>query len=113
MKQFRIVSNHSVYIDNYEDGEQDYVNGYELENTIKAETKEEAINKYFSDFLYFNLSIENCEASEDGYLQTSCLLDEENIQPTSKEIELWKENKLKLYVNHIDLKVYELVEVKF
>lgn len=112
MKQFIVKSNHDVYVDSFSDGEGEYIQSYTLDGQINCEDSKEAIFKYFESIGY-NLDFANCEVSEDGYLQTSCLVNRNNEQPTNKEVELWKEDKHYLFVNHITLTVYELKEVLF
>lgn len=111
MKTFVITSAHDVFEGVYDEGQQDqHINGYELKETVKADNWEEAVNTFFKK-IGFNLDIKNCEV-EDNALQTSCLVDAYNLQPTDKEVEQWKEGKIKLYSNLITIWVHELVQVE-
>lgn len=111
-KKFVISSHHDIYVDDWNEGELDFVNGYSMSETIEAETWKEAVNTYFEKVLHYNLGIENCDI-EDDYIVTSCLVDEDILQPTDKEVEDWKEGKRTLYSNVIMVYVDELIKVEF
>lgn len=112
MKVFFITSIHSIFVDEYNEGEQENVNNYTLESTVEAVDYKEAVNKYLQENIGFNLDFNNCEVENDT-IYTSCLVDSENMQPTQTELKEWESGNLRLYSNNITLLVSELVSVKF
>lgn len=110
-KQFLISTSHDVYVDDYNEGELDHVNSYGLESKIKADTWQQAVNKYFEEVLYLSLGIESCEVEEFNIFITTCLVNELNLHPSDYEVKQWEEGKKELYSNTIRIKVYEINEV--
>ena len=112
MKAFKICSAHDVYIDDYEQGELDRVNGYTVTNEVEANDVWEAIEKYFETTLYYNFKKEYASKSDEveNELHYSVLVDVENLEASEKQIEDWKQNKQKLYSNNITITVYEIIE---
>lgn len=115
MKNYIVKSFHDVYVDDYNEGEGDYVNSYALSGEVQANTPNEAVTAYLRDNLGYNLDFNNCEVSpeEVNRVQTSCLVDADNMQPDNSMYEQWKAGKLECYSNHIDMFVYEVISVSF
>ena len=113
MKTYLIKSTHDVYVDSYTQGEIENVNFYTNEKRITANNSKEAINKYFESTLYFSFEFNNEQMNEDykNILHYSNLVDDDNFEATHEQIELWKEDKIKLYSNNTTLEIYELTEV--
>lgn len=110
---YKIISFHSVYVDNYEEGEQENVNNYTLEREIKAETPKQAIEKYFEDFLYYDFNFsDSLIDEEENILNYSVLVDAENVEASDSMKELWKKGQVKLYSNNIQLELFELTKCK-
>ena len=84
-----------------------------MEAKIKAETPKEAIENYFKNKLGFNFDFANIGGDEENnnVLFYSVLVDAENMEANENEIELWKQEKKKLYCDNIRLTIYELTEV--
>ena len=119
MKRYYIVSHHDVYIDDYEKGELENVNYYNIKEFVVAETPREAIKKYFDEILCYSFSISSAiithEEDDDepiNRLEYSVLVDDENIEASELERLLWKEGNKKLYSNNISLYIEELTPVK-
>ena len=112
MKTFKIHSAHDVYIDDYEQGELDRVNGYTLTNEVEANDVWEAIEKYFKTTLYYDFKKVNSSKSDEveNELHYSVLVDVENLEANERQIEKWKQGKEKLYSNNITITVYEIIE---
>ena len=115
MKTYFIKTSHEIEIDEFNEGLTNLVNTYNLEDKIQAETPREAIEKYFSNYLYYNFTFANAyimhleEGGEDkNVLIYDILVDEESHEPTETDIENWKKGKKTLYNNRIYLKIYEL-----
>lgn len=115
MKNYIVKSFHEIFVDDYNDGEGKHVNTYALSDEIQAETPKQAINKYLQDCLGYDLDFNSCEVNPDdkSNVQTSCLVDGYNIQPTNSEVKQWKAGNVELYANYIDLFVYEVIKVNF
>jgi hypothetical protein len=111
MKTYRIESSHSVYTDDYNEGEGSFVNGYEMDAIIKAETPQQAIEKYFETVVGFDFDF-NHASIEDNILFYSNLVDGSNIQASKQQIESWKKGKCILYSDNINVIIYELKRVE-
>ena len=112
MKTFKIHSAHDVYIDDYEQGELDRVNGYTVTNEVEANDVWEAIEKYFETTLYYDFKKDNASKSDEveNELHYSVLVDVENFEASENQIEKWKQGKEKLYSSNITITVYEIIE---
>ena len=112
MKTFKIRSAHDIYIDDYEQGELDRVNGYTVTNEVEANDVWEAIEKYFETTLYYNFKKDNSSKSDEveNELHYSVLVDVEALEASENQIEKWKQGKEKLYSSNITITVYEIIE---
>lgn len=110
MKRFFISSTHEIFVDDYNEGELNNVNNYDLNSFINAENPKQAIKQYFDTVLGYDFTFENSNF-EDGYLNYSVLVDADNLQATEKEKELWKRGKKTLYCDNISLEVSELIKI--
>src|SRR5699024_11527479 len=96
----------------YSMGELDCVNTWDTEAQIYAENADQAINDYLQKHLCYNLDIKCGEVDKDhNCFITSLLVDNDNLQPTSAEVEKWKKGGLTLYSMDIELHVYSINEV--
>ena len=113
MNEYLIRSYHSINEDSYNDGELDYVNGYELSSFIKADNPPNAIQQYIENKLYYKFNSrafwEDDEQDHIGYYNV--LVDEDNGEATDSEYELWKKGKIKLYTDNIRIEVYMITPV--
>lgn len=113
MKKFRIVSDHDIFIDDYEQGELSNVNGFSHDSIQKADTVQDAVLNHLLELCY-TVDIKDVETSECGeFLQTSVTVNKDNIQPYESEINDWKQGKCKLYNDHVTISAEELISVKF
>ena len=120
MKTYFIESTHFVYIDNYNEGEQELINCYTQEAMIKAESPRKAIEKYFETELYFSFDIEKAairneeddEAENINKLDYSNLVDDENSEAAENDCEEWRQGKKVLYSNNTILSIFEVKPVK-
>lgn len=112
MKTFKIDSFHSVFIDDYKEGEGENVNNYTQTAEVKAETVNEAIELYFKRTLFYSFDFKNAYIDDENskVLHYSNLVDEDNSEASESQIERWKQNKLTLYSNTIQIEVYELIQ---
>ena len=109
MNEYLIRSYHTVSEDSYNDGELDYVNGYELSYFIKATDPSNAIQQYIERKLYYKFNPKFIDTSSDDIsIYYNVLVDIDNAEATESEYELWKQGKLKLYNDCIRLEVYNV-----
>lgn len=118
MKNYIIDSEHTVYLDSYENGEMEQVNFYTQKDTIKANSPREAIKLYFEKSLYYSFDIklaciehEETNKTSINTLHYYVLVDGNNIEASESEINQWKEDKKLLYSNNIYLTIFETVPV--
>lgn len=121
MKTYIINSEHTVYLDSYENGEMEQVNFYTQKDTIKANSPREAIKLYFEKSLYYSFNLkdtyivheeeENDSEAPINTLHYSILVDGNNSEASESEISQWKEDKKLLYSNNIYLTIFEAVPV--
>ena len=114
MKTFKITSMHSVYIDDFNKGELENVNNYDLSQTIKANDLKEAIQKYFDTVLCYDFDFKYANIDEDQKcVFYSVLVDNDNLQIKSDEAiyKKWKQSKATLYANQITIYSESLNEV--
>jgi len=99
-----------VYEDNYEEGEGDHVNSFDGKVHKTFEFVDDLIRYISTNILYKDVSKEDFDI-QDGVMSTSMLVDEANVAATDSEIELWKEDEMKLYSANYSFYV-QLVEEK-
>lgn len=114
MKTFKITSLHSIYVDDYEQGEGENVNNYNLSSEIKAENLKDALKKYVNNILCYSFNLKHASIEEDQKcVYYSTLVDNDNLEIKSFDIEYqkWKEGSKKLYANTYSLHAQELKDV--
>lgn len=107
MKHYLVNSHHRITIDDFNDGEKEEVNCYNLENKVKAKNPEEAVLNYINENLY----VENTDFEKDEYCgwYLDNLVDADNMIPSQEDRNLWAEGKKTLYNDYTTFEVYELV----
>ncbi len=115
MKNYIIKTSHEIDIHSYNEGQGKNVNYYQEESQIKARTPREAITQYFENVLYYTFEFDNAyiiheeEGGEnENTLFYDVLVDDESIEASQNQIELWKKGEKTLYNNRIYLSIYEL-----
>jgi hypothetical protein len=111
MKNYLITSFHAVHETSYTEGELGFVNSYVEKAQITTENAKDALIEYIKKQLYLNIPFESIEVCEYCGINTSVLVDFENIQANEEEIKQWKEGKEKLYDNSINFKIQELIVI--
>jgi len=106
MKTYLIKSNHTVTEDSYTEGRLNYCNGYDIEDTIKANNPDEAVKKYIENTLYFDFH--SIKKDEFCGWYADFLVDADNSKASKQEIEKWKKGDYPLYNNYVNFEVYEL-----
>ena len=114
MKTYKVITQHDVYIDSYENGEGKHVNFYQLISELKAETPREAIQEHFNNTVYLPFDCDKAETNDEGdTMYWSNLVDENNDEPSAHDIEQWKKGEKELYSNNSYIKVQELTNILF
>lgn len=109
MNEYLIRSYHTVSEDSYNDGELDYVNGYELSCFVKAIDPSKAVKEYIERKLYYKFNPRFIDKSDDDIsVYYNVLVDVDNAEATESEYELWKQGKIKLYNDSIRIEVYSV-----
>lgn len=109
MNEYLIRSYHTVSEDSYNDGELDYVNGYELSYFVKAIDPSKAVQEYIERKLYYKFNPRFIDKSDDDIsVYYNVLVDIDNAEATESEYELWKQGKIKLYNDSIRIEVYSV-----
>jgi len=114
MRTFKVTTEHDVYIDDFKEGEKDYVNSYTITSEIEAETPKEAIEKHYKQQLYFEFSFEYCQEDEEekNKIHYCNLVDVDNCEATEEDKKLWKKGKKTLYANNTVCTIQELINVE-
>lgn len=113
MKEYLIKSNHETYVDDYKEGESDFVSAYNLSSHVYAEDIKSAIEWYFNNYLYYDFNYEQLGIDENiEYVWYDVLVDYRNDPAAESQIERWKNGEFKLYNNHIKIELYEIIPVK-
>jgi len=114
MREFNVKSYHTVFVDDYKEGEGEQVNYYPLDATITAETAKDAVIEYFAEHLYYSFDYGRAELSECGcFIQWGNLVDADNSEASESQIERWKKGEEKLYSNRIEVSAQLMMPVDF
>lgn len=114
MKKFKVTTIHTVCIDDFKQGEGNQVNFYTLDSEQKAETIRQAIEQHFNNTLYLTFDYKSAEISEDKIcMQWSNLVDKDNAEPSTHDIEKWKKGEKELYINNIEIMIEEITPIRF
>jgi hypothetical protein len=113
MIEYLIKSYHKIYVDDYNEGESDFVSAYNLSSRIYAEDIKSAIELYFNNYLHYDFNYEQLGIDENiEYVWYDVLVDYENDAATDSQINRWRKGEFKLYNNHIKIELYEVTPVK-
>ena len=93
-----------VYEDSYEQGEGDYVNTWDLDVRGTYKTFQELIDAIENQSYCFTSDPKNY-VFLDGTIQTDAIVDEDNDEPNSRQLDAWKRGEYTLYVARLVLPV--------
>lgn len=110
MNKYYILSIHDIYEDNYENGEGIYCNGWTQQKIVKAKNLDQALNIYFSNEIYLDYKKIDFEI-DFNKIYISELCNEKNFWASVTEIEKWQKGEIKLYIQHVVIKVEIMQEV--
>lgn len=109
MKTYYITTEHAIYKDSFIDGEQDQVNFFKNKQLITAKDARTAIKQYFECFLHYDIDFYFADINN-NILHYSVQVNNDIEVPNNKEIELWKEDKIDLFIDVIYLELFEVKE---
>jgi hypothetical protein len=110
--KYFIKSSHDIFEDSYENGEGKQVNSYRMEAEILAGSPAEALEKYSSKILGFDLDSENLDIDEEtGLFWANILVDKDNMQASIEQVEKWKKDEIALYSDFFNFRIYELTQI--
>lgn len=109
MKKYKISATFDIHENSYKQGEQEYVTSFFLESEVEEETPIKAILKYFNTELYYEKTQEDLQLSEcKMFIYTNTLVDVDNNEANTHEINCWKNGSMKLYNSYVQVSIYEL-----
>jgi len=112
LNTYKVTSIHDVYVDSFENGEENFTNGYELSSEIDAANWQDAIKKYFNDYLFFKIDLAyGYIDDENNTFHYSNLVNVDDIEASEDELKKWKENKLTLYSNNTVITVDQIIKI--
>ena len=112
MNEYLIKSYHNIYVDDYNEGELDHINGYNMTAFIKAPDAGDAIQQYIENCLYYKFNSNYLDTSGDDISSYyDVLVNKDDAEATENERELWKNGELKLYNNQIMIEAYVVLPV--
>ena len=94
-----------VHEDDYKEGEGQYVNSYRVDWLKEDIVKAKDLVKYLADNLYLSENPNDYVVFQDGRIDTDQLQDEDGSEASKRQIEMWKDGKIKLYNAHFTIKV--------
>lgn len=112
MENFLIHSDHTIHKYDYECGELDFINEYQLKEFIEAENAKDAIFKFINNVLCYSFDVDEIELNEYGNFYFDILVDANYYQASIENVEEWKRDECILYNNYISLNIYKLNQIK-
>lgn len=110
MKTYRVFVNHTVTVDDFEQGELETVNGYTTDEVYQARNPIDAIKAHFN-YLGLSFNLKHSDIDHEGDLYHSNTVDSDNEEASNSDLDLWRKGKLTLYVDSQFITVYEQVKV--
>lgn len=105
-----------VHKDSYEEGELNHVNSFSFDaKEYEIADSDEILNTIES---YFDSLGYDCNATSDGFVEEdrfsyNVLVDSDNCEASSNEIELWKKGEMTLYNSSISVIIEEIKPFSF
>lgn len=116
MKNFKITIDTDIYLDSFEDGELNCVNGYMNSYVIQEETPLKAIQEVFTNNMFYSFDEKHAYIDEEDEktLFYSHLVDNDNneVLHSEEKYKQWKKGKEKLFSANHKVKVQELTNSK-
>ena len=106
---FEYKASFDVYEDDYNDGELGHCNYFTVEK-IYNELNWENIEKFIEKECCYTFKRDNFDLDEDR-IYTSFLVDDDNIEASRKEINLWRNGKKTLYSSNCTITFKKLSDV--
>lgn len=111
LQKYYIQSSHEIFEDSYLNGEGKNINFFNNEAQILASSPIQALEKYSSKILGYELDSENLDQENTGIFYAYFLVDKENFQASIEDVEKWKKNEIMLYSDNITFEIFELNKI--
>lgn len=109
MEFYTVTIGHLITEDSYLNGEiGDIINEYSSQTIVYANNMKEAIKEAFQKELLHDINFNNIEDDE-GNLYYGMLVDNENVEATKQEVKDWKQGKIKLYNDNIQISCFKMI----
>ena len=109
IKKYYIKTWHDIHEYDYNDGELDHVNNYDMSEIIKADNPKDAVDIYIRKVLGYMYDVDEIELDESIYFDV--IVDKECMQASTNQIDNWKQGKLKLYSDYVNMEIYHLNQI--
>lgn len=111
LQKYFIQSSHEIYEDSYIHGEGKQINFFNNEAQILARSPIEALERYSSRILGYDLDAENIDHENTGNFYACFLVDKDCFLACPNDVEKWKKNEILLYSDNIIFQIYELKKI--
>lgn len=111
LQKYFIQSSHEIYEDSYIHGEEKQINFFNNEAQILARSPIEALERYSSRILGYEIDAENVDSGNTGIFYASFLVDKDCFLACTEDIEKWKKGEILLYSDNINFEIYELNKI--
>ena len=109
--KYFVKSSHDIFEDSYENGEGKQVNSYRMEAHILGDSPIEALERYSSRILGYELDAEDIDHENTGIFYANFLVDKDNLQASPEQVEKWKKGEIMLYSDVINFEIFELIKI--
>lgn len=111
LQKYFIRSSHEIYEYNYIFGEKKQINFFNNEAQILANSPIQALERYSSRILGYNLDTENLDHENTGNFYANFLVDKDCYLASIEDLKKWKKEQIMLYSDNINFEVYELTKI--
>jgi hypothetical protein len=111
LQKYFIRSSHEIYEDSYIHGEGKNINFFNNESEILANSPIQALEKYSSRILGYDLDAENLDHENTGFFYANFLVDKDCFPAPAEDVEKWKKEQIMLYSDNINFEIYELIKI--
>ena len=111
LQKYFIQSSHEIYEDNFIFGEGKQINFFNNEAQILANSPIQALERYSSRILGYDLDAENLDHENTGIFYANFLVDKDCFPASIQDVEKWEKEEILLYSDNINFEIYELTKI--
>lgn len=111
LQKYFIQSSHDIFEDSYENGEGKNINFYKNEALILAASPIQALERYVSRILGYELDAEDIDHENTGIFYANFLVDKDCYPASIEDVEKWKKGEIMLYSDVINFEIFELTKI--